>query len=111
MENAKENEWIARYSGTPLTAKENDRRRHSRYRVQIHKNLFLDAENQKYFEGRFINDARNSEFEKNARFAADYDTNICTNSDHVWVRIYVTKNIEVGEELFIDYARRRLLGQ
>ena len=55
MEAAKEKEWIARYSGESLTKIECDQRRHSHYRVQVHKNLYLDAENPCHFEGRYIN--------------------------------------------------------
>ena len=98
------NEWIARYSGDPLTRKECDERQHSQYRVQIHKNLFLDAADRKHFEGRFINDARGSRFKTNARFASNYATNRCTTTGFTWVRIYATRKIRAGEEIFIDYG-------
>ena len=57
LEGADKNEWIARYSGDPLTKAECESRRRSQYRLQVHKNLFLDAADEKHFEGRFINDA------------------------------------------------------
>ena len=62
LEDVDANEWIARYSGDPLTREECDERQRSQYRVQIHKNLFLDAADRKHFEGRYINDARGSRF-------------------------------------------------
>ena len=105
MEAAKEKEWIARYSGEPLTKMECDRRRHSHYRVQVHKNLYLDAEDPCHFEGRYINDARHSQYKTNARFAAGYGFNICASTGYVWVRIYATRAIKAGEELFIDYGK------
>ena len=104
LEDAKANEWIARYSGAPLTKAELDQKSYSQYVMQVHKNLFLDAVEPTHFEGRFINDARNSKFKKNARFAAGYTTNTCSTTGHVWVRIYATRRIKAGEEIFIDYG-------
>ena len=46
--------------------------------VQVHKNLYLDAADEKHFEGRYINDARGSKFKTNARFAAN-----CLRHKHV----------------------------
>ena len=86
-EGADKNEWIARYSGDPLTKAECGKRRCSHYRLQVHKNLYLDAADKKHFEGRFINDARGSKFKTNARFAANYATNTCSRTGLKWVRI------------------------
>ena len=60
LEDAEKGEWIARYSGEPLTRIECDKRKQSQYRVQVHKNLFLDAADKKHYEGRYINDPRGS---------------------------------------------------
>ena len=97
-------ERIARYSGDPLTKAECDRRHQSHYRMQVHKNLFLDAANPKHFEGRNINDARFSKYKVNARFSAGYTTNKCSTTGFLWVRIYATRKIKAGEEIFIDYG-------
>ena len=104
LEDAKTGEWIARYSGDPLTWAESNRRKHSHYRLQVHRNLFLDAEDTKHFEGRYINDARRSKHKVNARFAANYATNTCSETGHKWVRIYATRRIKAGEEIFLDYG-------
>ena len=106
MEDTKVGDWITRYttvvsSGDVMTKDECDRRKHSQYRMQVHQNLFLDTDNPKHFEGRFINDARGSRY---ARFATGYTTNICSDTDYFWVRIYVTKKIKAGDEIFIDYG-------
>ena len=69
MEDVKKGDWIDRYSGDPLTKAECDSRPHSHYRMQVHRNLFLDATN---FEDRFINDVRHSKFKTNDRFATNY---------------------------------------
>lgn len=98
-------DWIARYSGDPLTKEECDCRPHSHYRMQVHKNLFLDAANLKHFEGRFINDARRSKFKTNARFAANHTVNTCSTTGFMWVRIYATRKIKAGDELFINYGK------
>ena len=94
----------ATVSGDPLTKTERDQRCHSQYVMQVHKNLFLDAANPIHFEGRFINDARNSKHKVNERFAAGYTTNTCSKTGHRWVRIFVTKKIKTGDEIFIDYG-------
>ena len=104
LEDAEKGECIARYSGDPLAKAECDQRKHSQYRMQVHRNLFLDAENQKHFEGRYINDARHSKYKVNARFAANYAINICSITGFSWVRIYATRKIKAGEEILIDYG-------
>ena len=103
-EGAKAGDWIARYSGDVMTKEECARRKRSKYRMQIHKNLFLDAADPKHFEGRFINDARGSKFKVNARFAAGFVLNKCSTTGHFWVRIYATKTIKPGDEVFADYG-------
>ena len=103
-EDVRAGEWIARYSGEPLTQEECESRPQSHYRLQIHRNLYLDAAGIKHFEGRYINDARNTKFKVNARFAAGYRTNTCSGTGFTWVRIYATKPIKAGEEIFLNYG-------
>ena len=105
MEDVNKNAWIARYSGDPLTRMECNKRRHSQYRMQVHKNLFLDAENECHFEGRYINDAKGSKFRTNARFASNYVPSTCSTTGYTWVRIYATRKIHAGEEIFINYGK------
>ena len=105
MEDVSKNTWIARYSGDPLTKMECDKRRHSQYRMQVHKNLFLDAEDECHFEGRYINDAKGSKFRANTRFTSNYVTNTCSTTGYTWVRIYATRKIRAGEEIFINYGK------
>ena len=108
MEDANVGDWIARYSGDVLTKAECDQRKRSHYRIQVHKNLFLDAANPEYFEGRYINDARGTKFKVNARFAAGYTINKCsvtvTVTGRSWVRIYAKRKIKAGDEVFADYG-------
>ena len=103
-EGAKAGDWIARYSGDVMNKEECDRRKHSNYRIQIHQNLFLDAANPQHFEGRYINDARGSKFKVNARFAAGYILNKCSTTGLYWVRVYATKTIKPGDEIFADHG-------
>ena len=65
---------MARFSGEAISKKENDRRK-GKYRLKIHNNLYLDTENEMYFEGRSINDARGSKFKVNVRIASGYRVN------------------------------------
>ena len=55
-------------------------------------------------KGHYINDARNSKYSTNARFAADYSTNTCSKTGFKWVRIFATKDIKAGQEIFLDYG-------
>ena len=71
----------------------------------MHKNLYLDAEDPDHFEGRYINDAKGSSFKTNVRFAANYRVNTCSVTGKKWVRIYATRKIRAGEELFLDYGK------
>ena len=48
----------------------------------------------------YINDARHSEHRVNARC---YTINTCTATGFAWVRIYATRKIRVGEEIFLTY--------
>ena len=105
MEDANVGECIARYSGEPMTRAESIQRGHSHYKLQVHSNLFLDAADPVHFEGRYINDARRTQFKTNARFAANYTTNTCSNTGFKWVRIYATRRIRVGEEIFLNYGK------
>ena len=89
LEDAAAGECVARYSGDPLSAKENARRKGG-YRMQVHKNLFLDAADEKHFEARYINDCRGSRFKPNVRFAADYKTNVCSKTGFTRVRVFAT---------------------
>jgi len=104
LEDARAGDFVARYSGEPLSKAENDKRR-GHYRLQVHRNLYLDAEDPTHFEGRYINDSKGSVFRTNVRFAANYRTDICSEAGHRWVRIYATRKIRAGEELFLDYGK------
>ena len=77
---------MTRYSGEPIDRAENESR-NSHYRIQINKNLFLDAEDERHFEGRFTNDGKRAGKGVNVRFVADYTTNICSITDYKWIRI------------------------
>lgn len=103
LESAKAGECIARYSGEALT-KEECARRGGHYRLKIHSNLFLDAEDKSHFEGRYINDGARTGIRPNARFAANYVTNKCTTTGFQWVRIFATRPIAAGEEIYLDYG-------
>ena len=78
---------------------------HNHYRLQVHNNLFLDAENPKHFEDRYINDAKRSKFKVNARFTANYTTETDPSTGFKWVCIYATRNIKAGEEIFLNYDK------
>ena len=94
---------MARYSGEVINHAENEARK-SHYRIRISKNVYLDAERHHHFEGRFINDGKRAGKTVNVRFAAGYRLNTCSTTNLKWIRIYATRNIQAGEELFLDYG-------
>ena len=103
LDDAKEGEFVARYSGEPINRTENATRS-GHYRIKISNNLYLDAEKSHHFEGRFINDGKRSGRGVNVRFAAGYRTNMCSSTNLRWIRIYATRDIQAGEELYLDYG-------
>ena len=103
LEDAAKGEFVARYSGEAIDKTENEART-SHYRIKISKNLYLDAEEKHHFEGRYINDGKRAGKIVNVRFAAGYRTNTCSTTNHQWIRIFATRNIKAGEELYLDYG-------
>ena len=103
MEDIKKGEFVARYSGEAIS-REECMRRSSHYRLRIHRGLYLDAENPTHFEGRHINDGQRSRRRINVRFASDYGTNVCANTGFHWIKIFATRNIKAGSELFLNYG-------
>ena len=74
------------------------------YRIKISKNLYLDAEQHHHFEGRYINDGERAGKGVNVRFAAGYTTNTCSTTNLRWIRVFATRDIEAGEELYLSYG-------
>ena len=103
LEDVKKGEFVARYSGEAITHAENEARS-GHYRIKISSNLYLDAEQKHHFEGRYINDGKRAGRQVNVRFTAGYRTNTCSNTDLRWIRIFATRNIKAGAELYLDYG-------
>ena len=104
MEDVKNKTCVARYSGERIDLAENNKRKGHHYRIKISNDLFLDAEDPRHFEGRFINDGKRAGIKPNVRFAAGYRTNTCSTTSFSWIRIFATRNIKAGEELYLDYG-------
>ena len=94
---------MARYSGEAIDRNENAART-SHYRIKISSNLYLDAACRHHFEGRYINDGKRAGKKVNVRFAAGYKTNICSTTGYRWIKIFATRDIKAGEELYLDYG-------
>ena len=103
LEDAKKGECVARSSGEAITQAENATRK-GHYRIKICSNLYLDAERPHHFEGRFINDGKRAGKVVNVRFAAGYRTNQCSETGLRWIRIFATRDIKAGSELYLDYG-------
>ena len=58
-------------------------RKRSHYRLQVHKNLYLDVVDPKHFEGHFINDVWYSKYKVNARFTANYNKRTCSTTEYI----------------------------
>ena len=94
---------MTRYSGEAITHAENAART-GHYRIKICSTLYLDAEQPHHFEGRFINDGKRAGKVVNVRFAAGYRTNQCSDTGLRWIRMFATRDINAGEELYLDYG-------
>ena len=102
MEDAKKGAFVVRYSGEAIDKVTNGSRA-GHYRIKISNNLYLDAENSHHFEDRYINDGVRAGKHANVRFAAGYNTNTCSVTGFQWIRIFATRDIKKGEELYLDY--------
>ena len=98
-------ERVARYGGEPLTCEEAARRK-SRYKLQIHANLILDANSEQYdnLRGKFINDGKINGRKPNVRFSATRKPATCPDTGQLWISVVAIANIPKGAELFADYG-------
>ena len=103
LEDVKKGAFVARYSGEAITHAENETRS-GHYRIKISSNLYLDAEQRHHFEGRYINDGKRAGRRINVRFAAGYRTNTCSVTNLRWIRIFATRDMKAGAELYLDYG-------
>ena len=103
LEDAKKGDFVARYSGEVIDKLTNEASK-SNYRVKISNNMYLDAARAHHFEGRYINDGVRAGKAANVRLAAGYRTNECSITGFRWIRIFATRNIKAGEELYLDYG-------
>ena len=79
----------------------------SAYMIEVHTNLFLDAQSPHHWEGRYINDGRRSNRQVNARFGARRRTTTHKPTGMQWVSVFATRKIPAGTEIFLDYSGER----
>ena len=98
-------ERVARYGGEPLTRNQ-AARRHSRYKLQVHTNLILDANSEYYdnLRGKFINDGKINGRKPNVRFSATRKPAICPITGQLWISVVAIRNIPKNAELLADYG-------
>ena len=98
-------ERVARYGGEPLTCEEAAKRK-SRYKLQIHADLILDARSEQYdnLRGKFINDGKINGRKPNVRFSATRRPAICPITGQLWISVVAIANIPKGAELLADYG-------
>ena len=99
----KESSWPDT-AGEVINHAENTTRK-GHYRIKISKDVYLDAELTHHFEGRFVNHGKRPGKTVNMRFAAGYRLHKCSTTNLSWIRIYATRNIQAGEELYLDYGK------
>ena len=102
-EHALPKDRVARYSGTPLTAAQS-RDVHSAYKVQVHGDLILDAQDESEFTGRYINDGPRAGRKPNARFGSRRATTKCPTTGKQWISVFVTRPLKPGDEILVDYG-------
>ena len=98
-------EVVAHYSGVSLSAAE-AAGSESDYLLQIHSGLFLDAAATDNRAGRWINDGPHSGFTANARFASAYNTNPDNVQGRRWIKVFATRDIPAGTEVYVDYGTK-----
>ena len=107
MENAKEGDRVAIFSGDVLTAQQSSKSS-SAYRLQINKNTILDARNKNHAVGRYMNDGPRANRPANVRYSAARCPSTCKQTGRKYVSVFAKHNIKVGingTELLLCYGR------
>lgn len=103
MEPVKIGERVAIYSGKELDSVHAFFSK-SKYLVQISKNVFLDAQDDTFGLGKFINCGNRAKKEVNARLGSKTTYNVDAATGIKWISVICTKEIKKGDEVFIDYG-------
>ena len=103
MESVEVGERIAIYSGKELD-KLHALFSNSKYLVQISKNVFLDAQDDTFGLGKYINCGRRSKKKVNSRFGSKTTYNFDAVTGIKWISVISTKKIKKGDEVFINYG-------
>jgi SET domain-containing protein len=103
LRDVKEGDVVAHYSGEAISAAQ-AMENSSEYILRIHSSLFLDAHAEDNRAGRWINDGAHSGRIVNARFASAYNTNPDTTPGRRWVKVFATRDLSAGDEVFVDYG-------
>ena len=91
--------------GQAITVQE-ARKRTSRYMMQVHSRLVLDAAETLYDDnhGKFINDGPVSGRRANVRYGASRRTSTCPVTGRRWISVIATHDIKKGQEILADYG-------
>ena len=107
IEDAVEGDRVAKYSGRVINAQQAAKSA-SKYLFQVNKNTVLDAQNERYYPGRYINDGPHSNRTINCRFGAGRSTTTEPTTGHEYISIFATKTIKASSdrpvELVLDYG-------
>ena len=103
LESSKDNEMVARYSGTVLSAKQAAQSK-SEYKLQVNKDLCIDAKQKGHLEARYIKDARKAGKEPNVRFGASLKARYCKKTGVAWVPVFAIGDIVAPVEMWADYG-------
>ena len=100
----KKGEFVARFSGEPLTHSQNEKR-DSKYRLKIHNDLYLDGEGQHHLEGRYLNSSKGTAQRPNVRFGGGRRIHQCPHTGLMYCRMYATRDIAPDDEMLVPYGQ------
>ena len=96
---------ITKYSGKQIGRAEALASKSS-YIVEIHKQLYLDADGPGHMAGRYINDGPFAGIPANARLGSSRQVYKCKKTGRFWIPVIALRNIRPGEEIIIKYGNK-----
>ena len=94
-----------KYSGTKIGRKAALSSKSS-YIVEVHTQLYLDADGPGHMAGRYLNDGPLAGIPANARLGSSRRVYKCKKTGRFWIPVIAIKNIKPGDEIVIYYGKK-----
>ena len=96
---------VTKYSGRCI-GREEALSSTSSYIVEVHNQLYLDADGPGHMAGRYMNDGPMAGIRANARLGSSRRVYKCKKTGRLWIPVIALRNINPGEEIIINYGSK-----